>query len=408
MFNILVGQSGGPTAVINASLYGVIDEGMNSSKVDVVYGMNNGIEGFLSDKIYNISKYLQKESIDLLKSTPASFLGSCRYRLPENLDSEIYTQIFKKLEGYDIKAFIYIGGNDSMDTVSKLSKYAKKIGSDICFIGVPKTIDNDLLITDHTPGYGSTAKHVATTVREIALDASVYEYPVVTIVELMGRNAGWVTAASVLARTAYDDNPMLIYLPEVAFEVDKFVNDVKQALENNNSVIVCVSEGISLADGTLVCEMGNDVGTDTFGHKMLTGCGKVLENVIKEEIGCKCRSIEVNLLQRCSAVLASKVDIDEAEMVGRFGLQQAINGYTGQMIAIRRIEKDYKTDCILVDVDDICNKEKKFPKQWIINNGTDISKEFLDYVLPLIQGENTVKFENGLPVYLKPVYFDEI
>ncbi len=405
MCNILVGQSGGPTAVINSSLYGIISEAFGSSDIDTVYGMNNGIEGFLQDKVYNISEYFKEHSLELLKSTPASFLGSCRYRLPEDLSSSVYEDIFARLHDYNIAKVFYIGGNDSMDTVSKLSRYAQINGIDISFIGIPKTIDNDLVLTDHTPGYASTAKHVATTIREIALDASVYEHPVVTIVELMGRHAGWVTAASVLARTSYDPNPMLIYLPEHDFDMFKFVEDVRDAIKKNNSVIVCVSEGISDSKGRLICEYGGDIGTDTFGHKMLTGCGKVLEKVIKNDIGCKCRSIEINLLQRCSAILASKVDIDEAEVVGRYGVRAALDGATGKMVSIMaNRNEDYRVLYGLIDVDRVCNREKKFPKEWIVGNGTDVSNEFVEYVTPLIQGESEVRFENGLPVYLRPVY----
>ena len=410
MCNILVGQSGGPTAVINASLYGVISEAFSSNEIHTVYGMISGIEGFIQDKVCDLSKYFEHNSLELLKSTPASFLGSCRYRLPDDFTDQVYEQVFSGLDSLDIDIVFYIGGNDSMDTVSKLSKYAHLHNIDKRFIGIPKTIDNDLVLTDHTPGYASTAKHVATTIREIALDASVYEHPVVTIVELMGRHAGWVTAASALARTSYDANPMLIYLPEHEFDIFRFVEDVREALSKNNSVIVCVSEGIVDKDGKFICEYNSDAGRDIFGHKMLTGCGKVLEKVIKSDIGCKCRSIEINLLQRCSAILASKVDIDEAEGVGRFGVRAALEGATGKMVTIE-VNRDSRDDggssyCVsfgLVDVDMVCNREKKFPREWIVD-GKDVSREFVEYVKPLIQGESKVRFENGLPVYLRPVY----
>ena len=404
MYNILVGQSGGPTAVINASLYGVVQEAIDNDKVDTVYGMVNGIEGFLRNRVINMSDYAKGHDISLLKTTPASFLGSCRFKLPENLEDAVYPAIMDKLKEYEIKAFFYIGGNDSMDTVSKLSRYAAKVGEDICFVGVPKTIDNDLIMTDHTPGFGSTAKYVAATVKEIVLDAGVYEHPVVTIVELMGRNAGWVTAASVLARTDYDRNPLLVYLPESDFDVDTFVNDVKEALKQQSSVVVCVSEGISDKSGKFICEYGADAGVDNFGHKMLTGCGKVLEGIIKERIGCKCRSIEINLPQRCSAILASQTDINEAEGAGRHGVRAALASQTGIMITFERAEDEYAISYGTEDVNKICNREKKFPAEWITAHGTDIADAFLTYVTPLIQGESAVPFENGMPKYLKPAY----
>lgn len=408
MYNILVGQSGGPTAVINASLYGVVQEAIDNDKVDTVYGMVNGIEGFLKNHVINMSDYAKDHDISLLKTTPASFLGSCRFKLPENLEDAVYPAIMDKLKEYEIKAFFYIGGNDSMDTVSKLSRYAAKVGEDICFVGVPKTIDNDLIITDHTPGYGSTAKYVAATVKEIVLDAGVYEHPVVTIVELMGRNAGWVTAASVLARTDYDKNPLLVYLPESDFDVEAFVCDVKEALKQQSSVVVCVSEGISDRNGKFICEYGADAGVDNFGHKMLTGCGKVLEGIIKEKIGCKCRSIEINLPQRCSAILASQTDIDEAEGAGRHGVCAALASKTGIMITFERAEGDYAISYSTEDVNKICNREKKFPTEWITAHGTDIADAFLTYVTPLIQGESAVPFENGMPKYLKPAYKEKV
>ncbi len=404
MYNILVGQSGGPTAVINASLYGVVQEAIENRDIDVVYGMVNGIEGFLKDRVIDLTEYAKDQDISLLKTTPASFLGSCRFKLPEDLTDPVYPAIMEKLAEYSVKAVFYIGGNDSMDTVSKLSRYAAQMDSDVRFIGVPKTIDNDLILTDHTPGYGSTAKYVAATVKEIILDAGVYEHPVVTIVELMGRNAGWVTAAGVLARTDYDRNPLLIYLPEADFDVEMFIKDVKEALTKQNSVVICVSEGISDKNGKFICEYGADAGVDNFGHKMLTGCGKVLEGMIKREIGCKCRSIEVNLPQRCSAVLASMTDISEAEGAGRYAVNQALSGKTGIMITFIRGEGEYSITFGTEDVNAICNREKKFPEHWITGNGTDIAKAFCDYVCPLIQGESPVPFKDGMPCYLKPAY----
>ena len=270
--NLLVGQSGGPTAVINGSLYGVVSEGLANPEIDNVIGMVNGIEGFLADHTIDMAPLKENGELERIRTTPGSYLGSCRYKLPENLSDPVYPELFQKFTEKEISYFFYIGGNDSMDTVSKLSRYAATVGSDIRIIGVPKTIDNDLVLTDHTPGYGSAAKYVASTVREIAIDASVYDNkPSVTIVEIMGRHAGWLTAASVLARKFKGDNPVLIYLPEVAFSPDTFIEKVKEKLTKTSNLVVCISEGINDGNGTFVCELASDVGTDTFGHKMLTG-----------------------------------------------------------------------------------------------------------------------------------------
>ena len=274
--NVIVGQSGGPTAVINASLYGVVYEALNrEDSFGTVYGMVNGIEGFLNGQVMDMETLERSGELELVKTTPGSYLGSCRYKLPEDLEDEVYPKLFERFEEYGIGYFFYIGGNDSMDTVSKLSRYAEKTGSDIRFMGIPKTIDNDLVKTDHTPGFGSAAKYVASTVREIAVDASVYDNKKsVTIVEIMGRHAGWLTAASALARRYEGDNPVLIYLPETAFDTEQFIRDVETALEKTPNVIVCISEGINDGKGTFICELSSDVGVDTFGHKMLTGSGK--------------------------------------------------------------------------------------------------------------------------------------
>ena len=402
--NILVGQSGGPTAVINASLFGVIAEGLASSRIDTVYGMVHGIEGFLNGQIVNLTEYAQSVRIDLLKSTPASFLGSCRYKLPEDLNSPVYPELFARFAKMQIDAFFYIGGNDSMDTVDKLSRYAETIQSPIRILGIPKTIDNDLVLTDHTPGFGSTAKYAAATVRNIIWDAGVYDHPVVTIVELMGRNAGWVTAASVLARTKHDRNPYLIYLPEVDFDTEHFLEDVKEALQQTNSLVVCVSEGLHDAEGRFLCESAGEAVLDQFGHKMMTGCGKILEQIVRDRIGCKVRSIEINLPQRCSGAMSSLTDTTEAETAGRYAVQAAILGSTGCMVSFHRAPGEaYAVTCELIPVGDVCNKEKKFPLEWI-KNGNDIDEAFLSYVLPLIQGETPITYENGLPKLLTPIY----
>ena len=399
--NIIVGQSGGPTAVINASLCGVIREGKcHPEQIGTVYGMINGIEGFLAGKYMDLSSGLSEEELELLKMTPAAFLGSCRFKLPEALSSEFYPTLFNKFEELNIGYFFYIGGNDSMDTVSKLSRYTNGIGSDIRFIGIPKTIDNDLVGTDHTPGFGSAAKYVASTVREITLDASVYQQKSVTIVELMGRHAGWLTASSVLARKHGEDNPLLIYLPESPFEFEQFSADLKNAFEKSQTVVVCVSEGIADSAGHFICEYSNEAQLDTFGHKMLTGCGEILENYIRNQFGVKVRSVELNVSQRCSGMIVSGQDMKEAEEAGAFGVRSALDGVNGMMVAFKRAcEEPYLMECFLADVNEICNKEKTFPAEWITKGGTDIGPEFLSYVLPLIKGEAERKMENGLPLY---------
>lgn len=374
---------------------------MQKEQIGTVYGMINGIEGFLADTIMDMNSVEQSGELELIKTTPGSFLGSCRYKLPEDLKDDVYPLLFKKFEEYSIGYFFYIGGNDSMDTVSKLSRYAAISGSEICFIGIPKTIDNDLVLTDHTPGFGSAAKYVASTVREIAIDASVYDNKKsVTIVEIMGRHAGWLTAASVLARKFENDNPVLIYLPESAFNTDTFIEDVKKALEHTSNLVVCVSEGINDGNGTFICELASDVGVDTFGHKMLTGSGKYLENLVKEKLGVKVRSIELNVNQRCSSSMISATDQEEAIQAGISGVHFALDGITGKMIAFHRTEgADYSINYVPEDVNLICNQEKTVPPEWITGNGSDIGQAFIDYALPLIQGIVNVPEENGLPKF---------
>ena len=403
--NLIVGQSGGPTAVISSSLYGVVAEGMaHDQEIGEVYGMVNGIEGFLNGSVLNFREALPGEKLEYLKHTPGAYLGSCRYKLPESLEDPVYPLLFRKFEELNIGWFFYIGGNDSMDTVSKLSRYAAQTGSSIRVIGEPKTIDNDLVLTDHTPGYGSAAKYVASTVREIALDASVYEKKSVTIVEIMGRHAGWLTAAGALARKYKGDNPLFIYLPESDFDTEQFLSDVNSAFEKNCNVIVCVSEGIHDAEGTFICEYDSSVGTDTFGHKMLAGCGKSLENLVRNRLGVKARSVELNVSQRCCASLISQCDQQEAVAAGRFGVRAALNGETGKMVSFIRKENadgSYKMECGLEDVNLICNEEKGVPKEWITSHGSDVSEEFLKYVTPLVQGKIEIPLgEDGLPVFV--------
>ncbi|MGL5438084.1 MAG: 6-phosphofructokinase [Lachnospiraceae bacterium] len=402
MKNVIVGQSGGPTAVINASLYGVIQEAIGQKEqIGHVYGMINGIEGFLKDQYMDMEAELTQDERDLLKITPAAYLGSCRYRLPKDLNDPCYPLIFDKFNALNIGYFFYIGGNDSMDTVSKLSRYAAQHDSEIRFIGIPKTIDNDLVQTDHTPGYASAAKYVASTVREIALDAAVYQQRAVTIIELMGRHAGWLTAASVLARKHSGDNPMLIYLPESDFDFGEFGRELELALEKQPNVVICVSEGISDASGKFICEYASEAHVDTFGHKMLTGCGKVLEEYIRSNFEIKVRSVELNVSQRCSGMIQSLTDVEEAEQAGRKGIQAALQGETGKMIAFARTSQEpYAMTCRTVDVNEVCNQEKTVPAEWITAGGSDIGQAFIDYVRPLIQGEVSHPMEDGIPKYL--------
>ncbi|MGN9055587.1 6-phosphofructokinase [Bariatricus sp. HCP28S3_A7] len=399
--NLLVGQSGGPTAVINGSLYGVVSEGLSNPAIGKVIGMVNGIEGFLAGRTMEMAPLAENGELERIRTTPGSFLGSCRYKLPEDLSDPVYPELFKKFEEFEIGYFFYIGGNDSMDTVSKLSRYAASVGNKIRIIGVPKTIDNDLVETDHTPGFGSAAKYVASTVREIAIDASVYDNKQsVTIVEIMGRHAGWLTAASVLARKFEGDNPVLIYLPEVAFDTDAFIEKVKEKLQTTSNLVVCISEGINDGNSTFVCELASDVGVDNFGHKMLTGSGKYLENLVKEKLGVKVRSVELNVCQRCSSSCLSATDLNEAVESGRFAVKAAIDGETGKMITfIRKSSEPYELEFGTADVNIICNMEKPVPQKWITENGSDIGGEFIAYARPLVQGNVEVPMKDGLPYF---------
>lgn len=399
MANCLVAQSGGPTTVINASLAGVVRANQLNPVYDHVYGGLNGIEGILEDRLYDLTNMSEYEN-RLLRQTPSSALGSCRYKLKRN-DETDYRKLVEIMDKHDIEILFYIGGNDSMDTADKLSRWAANNHKDISFIGVPKTIDNDLPVTDHTPGYGSAARYVASTVREIVLDASVYQQPAVTIVELMGRHAGWVTAASSLARKFEGDNPLLIYMPEAPFEMESFFTDLENALSKSTAVVVCVSEGIRDASGKFICEYSTEAQLDTFGHKMLTGCGKLLESYVRNRFGVKVRSVELNVNQRCSSLLASLTDINEADMAGRTAVKCALEGVTGKMITFNRTDNnEYSLEYGLVDVCDVCNKEKPFPAEWITGNNNDISPEFAKYALPLIKGVPEHVFEDGVPKYL--------
>lgn len=400
--NILVGQSGGPTAVINGSLYGVVKKGLETPQIDNIYGMVNGIEGFLNGQMMDMSTLEKNGCLSLLKTTPGAYLGSCRYKLPEDLADPVYPALFARFAEHEIQAVLYIGGNDSMDTVSKLSRYAAGMKSPIRFIGIPKTIDNDLVMTDHTPGFGSAAKYVASTVREIAIDASVYDNkPSVTIVEIMGRHAGWLTASSALARKFEGDNPVLIYLPETAFETERFLSQVREALKTTTNLVVCISEGIHDSNGTFICEYASEVGTDTFGHKMLTGSGKYLENLVKEKLGIKVRSVELNVSQRCSSSCLSETDLSEAILAGSYAVERALAGDTGVMITFnRKDDAVYEMIPGTADVNQICNAEKAVPFEWISSEGSDVTEDFVNYARPLIQGHVNVPEDGGLPRFI--------
>ncbi|MCI9446281.1 MAG: 6-phosphofructokinase [Lachnospiraceae bacterium] len=400
MKNLIVGQSGGPTAVINGSLYGVVTEGLKSTQeIGKVYGMVHGIEGFLGGQYMDMDTDMTKDELSALKTTPGAFLGSCRYKLPEDLSDPVYPELFKKFEELNIGYFFYCGGNDSMDTVSKLSRYAASVNSDIRVMGVPKTIDNDLVLTDHTPGFGSAAKFVASSVREINRDSEAYDKPNVMIIEIMGRHAGWLAASSVLARCEKDPNPLLIYLPEVPFSEEKFIKQLKAAIDEHKHVTVCVSEGLKDAEGNFISEDSVETALDQFGHKILNGCGSYLQSLVKRELGVKVRSVEFNVSQRCSSNCLSATDLEEAVTAGSFAVQAALKGETGYMIAFNRKDGDYGMECALVDVNDVCNKEKTVPLEWITDDGSNLSQDFIDYAAPLVAGECERPMKDGLPVF---------
>ena len=398
--NCIVAQSGGPTTAINASLAGVVAGILETDCFDTCYGSLNGITGVCNDSFINLTEKAKEEGfIEKLKLSPAMYLGSCRYKLPDvEVDPAMYEKIFARFEEMGIKAFFYIGGNDSMDTVLKLSEYAKKINYDISIIGVPKTIDNDLCITDHTPGFGSAAKYIATSMLEIAHDTSIYPLKSVTIVEIMGRDAGWLTASAALARNDYSSAPELIYLPEVDFDEASFVADVKKLLEEKDSVVIAVSEGIHDKDGNYITS--STAVADTFGHAQLSGAGKALESIVKEKVGVKVRSVEVNILQRCAAHILSKTDIDESFAQGKHGVKLASENVTGSMVCIKRVSNNpYTVEYTYANIKEIANEAKSIPREWINEAGNDVTEELIEYLCPLIQGEYDIEYKNGLPVY---------
>ncbi len=402
--NIAIAQSGGPTCAINASLAGVFKQGILTEKIDAIFGSINGIEGIINDDLLNLKSVIRTtEDMELLRQTPSTMLGSCRYKLPSFEEKpEVYEKILACFEHHRIKIFIYIGGNDSMDTVVKLSDYLTLVGSDIRIIGVPKTIDNDLPVTDHTPGFGSAAKYVATTVQEIIRDSSVYSIPSVTIVEIMGRHSGWLAASSCLLRANGEEAPHLIYLPECEFSGTQFIEDVRKEMAKHKAVVVAVSEGVTLADGTEGLEDFQSGATDNFGHKYLSGIGKFLERLVTKEIGCKVRSIELNVMQRCSSHISSKTDIDEAERIGRHALRAALDGETGKMMYFRRVSNmPYAVTIEMTDAKNVANLEKKFPQKWIVPEQNQVTDSAVKYFLPLIQGEVNICKRNGLPVHFQ-------
>lgn len=403
--NIIVGQSGGPTSVINSSLAGVFATAKELG-AGKIYGMRNGIEGLLEERYIDMTEYIKNSmDVEILKRTPSSFLGSCRFKLPTVEKSpETYEKIIAVLRKLDIQHFFYIGGNDSMDTIKQLSEYAKaKNITDITFMGVPKTIDNDLAVTDHTPGYGSAAKYIASTMKEIIRDALVQPIKIVNIIEIMGRNAGWLTAASALAKGDDCEGVDLIYLPETVFDINKFVAKVQEIQKTKKQIVVAVSEGVKTADGKYVCESASsNMLVDSFGHKQLSGTASALANVISNEIGCKTRAIEFSTIQRCASHIASLTDVNEAFIVGGIAVKAAFDGETGKVGIFQRLSnKPYLMGTSIYDVNAIANVEKTVPQEWIINDGTGVSQEALDYMRPLIQGEIYPYMVDGLPRHIK-------
>jgi len=399
----IFGQSGGPTSVINASAAGVIQEALKQGCITNVYGAAHGIRGILDEKFYDMSKEDPYE-LDLLKTTPSSALGSVRYKLKHFEEDETdYKRLLEVFQKYNIRYFFYNGGNDSMDTCNKVSKYMQKVGYECKVMGVPKTIDNDLWGTDHCPGYGSAAKYIATSTMEVYHDARVYDKGMITVLEIMGRNAGWLTAASAIA--AYKGaGPDLIYLPEVVFDMDKFIEDATAIYKKNGNVIVAVSEGIKDKDGRYISEYGSDLAKtkDAFGHAQLGGLASTLANILKERTGAKVRGIEFSLLQRCAAHIGSLTDVNEAYMAGQMAVRYAVEGKTDYMVAFERAEgPDYKCNIKLINLTDVANTEKKVPLEWIKKDNTGLTEDFIKYALPLIQGESRPPMEDGVPRFAK-------
>lgn len=397
----IVGQSGGPTSVINSSVLGALETALKSDSITRVFGAAHGIKGVLDDYLYDIDKE-DPEELALLRYTPSSALGSCRYKLADpDVDDTDYKRILEIFKKYDVRYFFYNGGNDSMDTCNKISKYMLKVGYDCRVMGIPKTIDNDLYGTDHCPGFSSAAKYIATSCMEMYLDARVYNTGMVCIVEIMGRHAGWLTAAAGLA-TAQGAGPDLIYLPETAFSMDQFLADVKRVYEEKGNCLVAVSEGIHYADGRFVSEAETSA-TDGFGHAQLGGLAAMLANIVKNELGAKVRGIELSLLQRCAAHAASKTDVEESYMAGKAAVEAAVAGQTDHMPGFKctRDENGYKCEIELLPLSKVANTENKVPREWINEAGNGVTQDFINYAMPLIVGENVGPKENGLPRFAK-------
>lgn len=401
MKNCIIAQSGGPTVAINASLAGVIEECMEQKSYNRIYGSLHGITGILDNHIIDLGEKAEKDPafIDKLKVTPAMYLGSCRYKLPSSdKNGSVYEKIFDFFEENEIVGFYYIGGNDSMDTVLQLSKYAKTHNKAVTIMGVPKTIDNDLCHTDHTPGFGSAAKYIATTMTEIAYDTSIYPVESVTIVEIMGRDAGWLTAAASLAKTSYGLGPDFIYLPEVAFDTDAFLEDVTKKMQTKRNILIAISEGIRDKDGNYISASGSAV--DSFGHSQLSGAGKTLEYLIADKLGVKVRSIEINLPQRCAAHLSSATDLEESAQLGRTSVSAALKGHTGEMsVILRQSNVPYRVSYQTENIEKIANEVKNVPRDFINEQGNNVTEKMHHYLLPLIQGEPEITYANGIPEY---------
>ncbi len=404
--NAVVGQSGGPTAAINATLAGVIrgvKENVHNGSIKTLYGMKNGVEGLLEERLVNLSElFADDRKIEMLENTPAAVLGSCRKKLPDpSKDAAVFEKLLEIFRKYDIRYFFYIGGNDSMDTVAKLSEFTKMHDYEMCIMGVPKTIDNDLVVTDHTPGFGSAAKYIAVTIQEIIRDCAVYTTKAVTIVEIMGRDSGWLTASAAIGRAVNGCGPDLIYLPERNFSMEEFFEDLRTALEDHPNVVVAVSEGIHFYDGRYVCEGLSTGGTDVFGHKALSGTGKALEIAVKAELGCKVRSVELNISQRCGAHIASAIDIEESVCVGREAVRAASEGVTRQMMTIDRISTTpYVYKIGHSDVSKIANQIKTVNPEFINERGNNVTDACVEYLMPLIAGETHPVYEKGIPVHV--------
>ena len=393
----IIGQSGGPTAVINASAYGVIDTALKSNLITQVLGAEHGIKGVLEDRLFDMGLEDPHE-LELLKYTPSSALGSCRYKMAEpTVDDTDYKRILEVFQKHNVRYFFYNGGNDSMDTCNKINQYMQSVGYDCRVMGVPKTIDNDLFGTDHCPGYGSAAKYIATSMMEVYLDAHVYDTGMIVVMEIMGRHAGWLTASAALA-SAYGAGPDLIYLPETNFSMQKFIDSAKKIYKEKGKCLIAVSEGIHYEDGGFVSEAKKSA-TDGFGHAQLGGLATILAEVLKEETGAKVRGIELNLLQRCGAHLASKTDIEESYMAGKAAVENAVNGINGRMIGFERVMKDGRYACRtkLIPLMEAANAEKKIPREWINATEDGLNQQFIDYALPLIQGETDAPKVDSLP-----------